>query len=111
MLAGLIQSLFEGSMYTFVLLWAPVMKIAASNIGWGVPPFGLIFACYMVGCMMGSTFFGMAMGKGMAVEKISERLLLVASLSLFFGAYFIERYVTVSVCLALLMYLCVMTCL
>ena len=49
---------------------APAMKLAATDIGWDTPPFGLIFACFMVGCMLGSSLFGKAMGSGYAINAI-----------------------------------------
>eukprot|EP00002_Diphylleia_rotans_P039259 TRINITY_DN9073_c0_g1_i1.p1 TRINITY_DN9073_c0_g1~~TRINITY_DN9073_c0_g1_i1.p1 ORF type:complete len:432 (+),score=78.36 TRINITY_DN9073_c0_g1_i1:54-1349(+) len=55
---GLIQSLYEGSMYTFVFMWTPVMEHAASANGKDAHlPFGLIFATYMVCVMIGSSIF------------------------------------------------------
>jgi hypothetical protein len=47
MLLGLMQSLFEGAMYTFVFMWTPALA-AASPPSMGTLPFGLIFACFMV---------------------------------------------------------------
>ena len=38
------QSLFEGSMYTFVFLWTPALSPAGEHL-----PHGMIFACFMVG--------------------------------------------------------------
>ena len=43
MFLGLIQSLFEASMYVFVLEWTPALTIENENI-----PHGFIFAAYMV---------------------------------------------------------------
>ena len=44
---GLIQSLFEGSMYVFVLEWTPALSNAGSSET--SIPHGFIFAAYMVG--------------------------------------------------------------
>ena len=60
---GMVQSLFEGSMYTFVLEWTPALTAAAKNAGdgdeshRGVIPHGYIFAAFMVAIMIGSTSF------------------------------------------------------
>lgn len=55
MLVGAVQALFEGAMYIFVLQWPPAIKAA---LGSGVSvPFGKIFSCFMVCCMLGSTTF------------------------------------------------------
>ena len=43
-LLGAMQSLFEGSMYTFVFLWTPALSPAGEHL-----PHGMIFACFMVG--------------------------------------------------------------
>ena len=37
------QSLFEGSMYTFVFLWTPALSPGGEHL-----PHGMIFACFMV---------------------------------------------------------------
>lgn len=58
---GLVQSLFESAMYIFVLLWVPVLKDAASDTQRDDLPLGLIFSCFMVCVMIGSTVFGMLM--------------------------------------------------
>ncbi|KAH7725501.1 Major facilitator superfamily domain-containing protein 5 [Aphelenchoides avenae] len=52
---GLIQSLFEGAMYTFVLEWTPALSAAMPN-GEGIPH-GYIFASFMIAVMMGSSIF------------------------------------------------------
>lgn len=52
-LLGAMQSLFEGSMYTFVFLWTPALSPNGEHI-----PHGMIFACFMVSCMVGSAIAG-----------------------------------------------------
>lgn len=49
-LLGAIQSLFEGSMYTFVFLWTPALSPNDEEI-----PHGFIFATFMLASMMGSS--------------------------------------------------------
>jgi len=51
---GAVQSLFEGSMYTFVFMWTPAMEDEAKLIGENAIPHGTIFATFMVSCMIGS---------------------------------------------------------
>jgi MFS transporter, MFS domain-containing protein family, molybdate-anion transporter len=58
-LLGTITSLFEASMYTFVFMWTPALQAGADPED-GTLPFGLIFACFMVAVMLGSTLFGAA---------------------------------------------------
>jgi len=52
-LVGMAQSFFEGSMYTFVFMWTP--QLDATNITGSRLPYGMIFAIFMVSCMIGST--------------------------------------------------------
>eukprot|EP00887_Chlorella_sp_A99_P000640 scaffold5.g640.t1 len=56
------SSLFEGSMYTFVFLWTPALRRASASArptpkGENIPH-GMIFACFMVSCMVGSAIAG-----------------------------------------------------
>ena len=48
-LLGAMQSLFEGSMYTFVFLWTPALSPKGERL-----PHGMIFACFMVASMAGA---------------------------------------------------------
>lgn len=57
---GLVQALFEGSMYTFVLEWTPALTLAAGE--GGSIPHGYIFAAFMVATMMGSSIFKIISG-------------------------------------------------
>lgn len=52
-LVGISQSLFEGSMYTFVFMWTP--QLEETNITGDKLPYGTVFAIFMVSCMIGST--------------------------------------------------------
>lgn len=52
----LIQSLFEGAMYVFVLEWTPALTHASNGES---IPHGYIFASFMVAIMMGSSIFKM----------------------------------------------------
>eukprot|EP01102_Stenamoeba_stenopodia_P004296 TRINITY_DN14619_c0_g1_i1.p1 TRINITY_DN14619_c0_g1~~TRINITY_DN14619_c0_g1_i1.p1 ORF type:complete len:428 (+),score=55.30 TRINITY_DN14619_c0_g1_i1:161-1444(+) len=61
-LLGLIQSLFEGAMFTFVFMWTPAMQPED-----GDPielPHGLIFATFMVCVMLGSFVFNILNARG-----------------------------------------------
>lgn len=53
LLCGLIQSLFEGSMYSFVFEWTPAIS---TDVG-SETPYGIIFATFMVCCMGGSQIY------------------------------------------------------
>jgi len=73
-LVGAVQALFEGAMYVFVLQWPPALKAA---LGPNVP-FGKVFSCFMVCCMIGSSLFGAAI-KRVAPEDIMAVLLACAT--------------------------------
>lgn len=51
-LLGLVQSMFESIMYIFVFLWTPILDSAQSTDAW---PLGLVFSCFMVCIMIGSS--------------------------------------------------------
>ena len=46
---GIIQALFEGSMYAFVLMWTPALSMDGEDI-----PHGLIFSALMLAMLAGS---------------------------------------------------------
>ena len=47
-LVGIAQSLFEGSMYTFVFMWTP--QLDETNPTGEKLPYGTVFAIFMVSC-------------------------------------------------------------
>jgi MFS family permease len=81
-LLGAMQSLFEGSMYTFVFLWTPALSPNGEKI-----PHGFIFACFMVACMIGSSLASRLLQAsergGVPVEKYMRWVFATASFSLF----------------------------
>ncbi|XP_071960387.1 molybdate-anion transporter-like [Antedon mediterranea] len=82
---GLVQSLFEGAMYTFVLEWTPALELTQSklNIDMDKPliPHGWIFASFMVAVMIGSSIFKL-LNKVFSVESFMRVVLLVAMVGL-----------------------------
>uniref|UniRef100_A0A7S2GQP7 Molybdate-anion transporter n=1 Tax=Octactis speculum TaxID=3111310 RepID=A0A7S2GQP7_9STRA len=74
--AGFIQSTFEGSMYTFVFMWTPVLTPTGSD-----PPYGLIFASFMLSCMCGSKVYAL-LNSRFPVEKFTIYVYLVAAIAL-----------------------------
>ena len=50
LLLGLVQSMFESVMYIFVFLWTPIL-----DTNGGQWPLGLVFSCFMVCFMIGSS--------------------------------------------------------
>ena len=63
---GAMQALFEGAMYIFVLQWPPALaKGVAKVFGQGAAtPFGAVFSCFMVCCLLGSTRFQALAARG-----------------------------------------------
>lgn len=75
-LLGVMQALFEGSMYTFVFLWTPALSPNGEHI-----PHGMVFACFMVSCMVGSAFTGKLLSKSSTIppEKYMQLVFGLAS--------------------------------
>lgn len=93
-LLGLVQSLFEGSMYTFVFMWTPALEAAvrAAQPDSTAPlPFGWIFACFMVAIMIGSGLFGALVAKKIEPEIIAVGNFLVAIVALGTATAFISE--------------------
>ncbi|CAI5448137.1 unnamed protein product [Caenorhabditis angaria] len=76
---GLVQSLFEGSMYTFVLEWTPALSKAVG--GNEVIPHGYIFAAFMVSTMIGSSVFKILQAK-YTPESFMRYVLLISAVCL-----------------------------
>lgn len=85
LMLGAVQSLFEGSMYIFVMQWPPALIMAVKSY-YGeneVVPFGTIFSCFMACCMVGSTVFGkLSSKKGASMEKLFLGMLFVSAISM-----------------------------
>jgi MFS transporter, MFS domain-containing protein family, molybdate-anion transporter len=77
-ICGIISSLFEGSMYIFVFMWTPLLKSFLDPKDDGDLPFGLIFACFMVNCMTGSSLFSILVEK-YPVEKLGIAIFAVGA--------------------------------
>ncbi|XP_072025816.1 molybdate-anion transporter-like isoform X2 [Amphiura filiformis] len=90
---GLIQSLFEGAMYTFVLEWTPALtpdKATPAEGGETGIPHGWIFAGFMVAIMIGSSLFTILCKLG-KVESFMRSVLFVAAASLCVPAFIPEN--------------------
>lgn len=82
-LLGSVTALFEASMYSFVFLWSPLLLsgLAAAAVKDELP-FGLVFACFMVCIMMGSSLFTMALARGFSSHVCLRAALVLSALSL-----------------------------
>ncbi|MFQ6665541.1 hypothetical protein Gotur_032249, partial [Gossypium turneri] len=76
-LLGAIQSLFEGSMYTFVFLWTPALSPNDEEI-----PHGFIFATFMLASMLGSSLASRLMARSSPrVESYMQIVFVISSVS------------------------------
>ncbi|PKA60710.1 hypothetical protein AXF42_Ash006344 [Apostasia shenzhenica] len=75
-LLGAIQSLFEGSMYTFVFLWTPALSPNDEEI-----PHGFIFATFMLSSMLGSSVASRLMAH--PTPKVESYMQIVFGISAF----------------------------
>ncbi|KAK9826741.1 hypothetical protein WJX81_003787 [Elliptochloris bilobata] len=84
-LLGAMQSLFEGSMYTFVFLWTPALSPKGERL-----PHGMIFACFMVASMAGSALAGrlLANPAQYRVERYMQGVFALAAAALFVPVIF-----------------------
>jgi len=73
LILGLIQSLFESVMYTFIFSWTPII----SDLN---PPLGIVFASFMLAFMIGSKVYSMLLSDRCPPQFI---LVLTSSLSFF----------------------------
>lgn len=76
-LLGTVVSLFEGSMFIFVFNWTPAFTSQVRS-----PPFGLIFATFMVACMGGSSLFGILSSRKVRSESTLTSIMCVAAIAL-----------------------------
>uniref|UniRef100_A0A5B7AAC5 Putative molybdate-anion transporter n=1 Tax=Davidia involucrata TaxID=16924 RepID=A0A5B7AAC5_DAVIN len=77
-LLGAIQSLFEGSMYTFVFLWTPALSPNEEDI-----PHGFIFATFMLASMLGSSIASRLMARSsVKVESYMQIVFVLSAASL-----------------------------
>lgn len=87
-LLGAIQSLFEGSMYTFVFLWTPALSPNDEEI-----PHGFIFATFMLSSMLGSSIASKLMARSsFRVESYMQIVFAVSSASLLLPILTTVRY-------------------
>ena len=98
LLVGCIQSLFEGSMYTFVFMWTPSLQSAAESEAEragekAVPvPFGYVFATFMIAVMIGSALFRLLL-RSFSVEQMSVGVFALATFSMILPIFFIDSVV------------------
>lgn len=60
---GIVQSMYEGILYTFTFAWTPVLEILS-------PPLGLVFSCFMISIMIGSKIYSIFISKYFSPESM-----------------------------------------
>jgi len=80
---GVVQALFEGAMYIFVMQWPPALinVLPGRDV-----PFGKVFSCLMASCMIGSSAFG-AVARCQPIERVTTAMLGIASCSMMTAAF------------------------
>ncbi|KAJ6387610.1 hypothetical protein OIU78_017346 [Salix suchowensis] len=81
-LLGAIQSLFEGSMYTFVFLWTPALSPNDEEI-----PHGFIFATFMLASMLGSSLASRLMARSSPRVESYMQIVFSCFISLSYASY------------------------
>eukprot|EP00042_Codosiga_hollandica_P027991 m.143829 g.143829 ORF g.143829 m.143829 type:complete len:435 (+) comp52650_c0_seq1:41-1345(+) len=61
------QAAFEGAMYTFVFMWTPALDPGADQ---PKPPYGIIFAAFMVCVMLGSSAQSLLSEANVAIQRM-----------------------------------------
>jgi hypothetical protein len=69
-------------MYSFVFMWSPVMISAAKIYGFDDLPFGIIFACFMICIMVGSSLFSIGIQRGISAHELLRGALVVGGVAL-----------------------------
>ncbi|KAK7864366.1 hypothetical protein R5R35_007931 [Gryllus longicercus] len=75
LLLCLIQSIFESVMYVFIVLWTPILSPVS-------PPLGIVFSCFMLCIMIGSTLHKWLVAKKYKPNSILPVTMLLASVAL-----------------------------
>lgn len=67
-------------MYSFVFLWSPLLIAGVAAVGIKDEiPFGLVFACFMVCIMLGSSLFSIAMARGVSSHACLRAALVLSA--------------------------------
>ncbi|CAK0808498.1 unnamed protein product, partial [Prorocentrum cordatum] len=70
---GAVCSFFEASMFIFIFQWTP----ALTDQGLAPPPYGMVFATFMVPCMLGSALFSIV-SRVLQPERIGQGVVALA---------------------------------
>lgn len=79
-----VSSFFEGAMYVFILLWTPALRALDTHPeeeGYPGPPLGIVFATFMVCCMLGTSVFALLTSMGVRPSRILVFVLMLSATS------------------------------
>ena len=79
-----VTSFFEGAMYVFILLWTPALRALDVHVDvedYPGPPLGVVFATFMVCCMLGTSIFSIVTSMGMRPSRFLVGILAISSAS------------------------------
>jgi len=93
---GLSQAFFEGGMFIFVFMWTPVLEEVQRPDEF--IPFGYVFSCFMVACILGSTLFGYFRERGYSAEWLAFWNYL-AAIAVLWTAVTVNMYVRLFSCI------------
>ncbi|CAG0885777.1 unnamed protein product [Darwinula stevensoni] len=87
LLLGFVQSIFESVMYIFVFLWTPTLDVYSTLL-----PLGIIFSCFMVCIMIGSSLYELIVSTGKYTsEHTLTWCLIMSGVSMFISFIFAKE--------------------
>jgi len=92
---GLSQAFFEGGMFIFVFMWTPLLEEVQRPDEF--IPFGYVFSCFMVACILGSTLFGYFREREQSAEWLAFYNYL-AAIAVLWAAVTVNMYVRLFSC-------------
>ena len=81
-----VTSFFEGAMYVFILLWTPALRLLDTHPekeDYAGPPLGIVFATFMVCCMLGTSIFSILSSIGVRPSQLLVYTLALSTVSCF----------------------------
>ena len=79
-----VSSFFEGAMYVFILLWTPALRALDKHPeepDYAGPPLGIVFATFMVCCMLGTSVFAILTSMGVRPSRLLVFVLFLSATS------------------------------
>ena len=79
-----VSTLSESQLYIFILLWTPALRAIDTHPeidGYPGPPLGIVFASFMVSCMLGTSLFAILTARGMRTSLLLVFVLLLSAIS------------------------------